>query len=417
MLIGIPKEILAEEKRVAAIPRTVGKYIDLGFDVAIESSAGESIFISDDEYEFAGAKLFPDVENLFAESDVILKVNQPVFNERIEKHEVNMIRNESILISFLHPALPENHEMIKQLRDKNVTSLSMDCIPRISRAQRMDALSSMSAVTGYKAVIMAADQLPRFVPMMGMANGKIKPAQFLIIGTGAVGLQSIATAKQLGAVVKALDIRENACIEAEGLGAEIVQFYALQELAVGKNGYAKSMEGEWLEIEQSIISPHLEDADVAILSAHVPGEVAPILVTEQMISTMKPGSVIMDISVDQGGNCEVTEPGRIIQRLGVYICGIQNIPGMMAIHASWLYAKNMYYFVENLFKNGVGKIDLKDEIAKSSLVTDGGKILHRVTLKAFALREASLHMDLAVNQEVQEKYDGKDEGKGIDAAD
>ena len=393
MLIGIPKEILAQEKRVAAIPRTIGKYIDLGFDVGIESSAGEGIFISDDEYEFAGAKLFHDAETLFAESDLILKVNQPVFNERTGKHEVNMFRNDSILIAFFHPAAPENHEMLRRLLDKNITAFTMTYIPRISQVQKMDALSSMSAVTGYKAVIMAANQLPRFVPMIGTANGKIKPAQFLVIGTGAVGLQAIATAKQLGGIVKALDIREKACIEAKSIGAEVINFYVPQELTPENENHTRSLEDEWLEIEQSIISPHLEDADVVILSAHVPGEVAPILITEQMISTMRPGSVIIDISVDQGGNCEVTKSGQIIQRLGVYVCGIQNIPGMMAMDASSLYAENTYYFIENLFKNGVGKIDLKDEIVKSCLITDGRKILDQLTLRVLAFKEASLSLE------------------------
>jgi NAD(P) transhydrogenase subunit alpha len=393
MLIGIPKEIMAEEKRVAAIPRTIGKYIDLGFDVGIESSAGEGIFISDDEYEFAGAKLFPDAETLFAESDIILKVNQPVLNERMGKHEVNMLRDEGILIGFFHPAAPENHEMLRRLLDKNVTAFTMSYIPRISRAQKMDVLSSMSTVTGYKAVIMAANQMPRFIPMIGTANGKIRPAQFLVIGTGAVGLQAIATAKQLGGIVMALDIRESACIEAKNIGAEVIAFYVPQDLRADNESHARSLEGDWLEIEKNIISFHLEDADVVILSAHVPGEVAPILITEQMISTMRPGSVIIDISVDQGGNCEVTKCGQIIQRLGVYVCGIQNIPGMMAMDASSLYAENIYYFIENLFKNGVGKIDLKDEIVKSCLITDGGKILDQLTLKALALQEASLNLE------------------------
>jgi NAD(P) transhydrogenase subunit alpha len=389
LLIGIPKEILTAEKRVAAIPRTIGKYIELGFNVAVESSAGEGIFISDDEYEFAGAKLISNAVSLFAESDIILKVNQPAFNERIQKHEVNMFRNGSILISFLQPALPKNHEIIRELKNKNVTAITLNSIPSISRARKMDASYSMNVITGYKAVIMAANQMPRFVPMVGTANVTIEPAQFLVIGTGAVGLQAIATAKQLGGVVKALDIRENARLEAESLGAEVIQFYPPQELVVGKEGYAKSIDGEWLEIEQSVIGPHLEYADVVILSAHVPGEVVPILVTEQMISTMKPGSVIMDISFGNGNNCEVTEPGQIIQRLGVYVCGIKNIPRMMAMDASSLYAENMYYFVENLFKNGVGKIDLKDEIVKSCLVTHGGKTLNPLTLKALALKGVS----------------------------
>jgi proton-translocating NAD(P)+ transhydrogenase subunit alpha len=382
MQIGIPKEILAEEKRVAATPETVRKYVDMGFDVAVEASAGEGIQISDDDYHSVGAKIISSTETLFAESEIVLKVKQPVFNEKVEQHEVNMLKDNSILITFLHPAAPENHDMIKRLRDKNITAFTMDGIPRISRAQRMDALSSMSAVTGYKAVIMAANQLPKFIPMIGTAIGTIKPAQFIVIGAGVVGLQAIATAKRLGGVVKSLDIRKNACTEADSLGAKIVDFDIPQELAVGSGGYAKSLENEWLEIERKIVAPHIEDADVVILSALVPGEVAPILITEQMISTMKPGAVVMDISIDQGGNCEITDPGRFSQKSGVHICGIQNIPGRMAVHASWLYGNNMYYYVENLYKNGKKKIDLDDEIVRSSLVTHERTIHHKGTLKA-----------------------------------
>ncbi|GAB6909544.1 Re/Si-specific NAD(P)(+) transhydrogenase subunit alpha [Desulfosarcina cetonica] len=382
MIIGIPKEILFEEKRVAATPDTVRKYIQLGFDVIIETSAGEGILLGDDEYAMAGATIVSDPERLFAESDIVLKVKQPIFNERLDKHEVNMLRDESMLITFLHPAAPENHDIVKRLRDKKITALTMDGIPRISRAQRMDALSSMSTVTGYKSVIMAANQLPTFIPMIGTAIGTIKPATFLIVGAGIVGLQAIATAKRLGGVIKAIDIRKEACTQAASLGAKVVDFDIPQELATGSGGYARALENEWLEIEQRLISPHLEDADVVILSALVPGEVAPILVTEKMLSTMKSGSVIMDVSVDQGGNCAATEPGRFIQRLGVQICGIQNIPGRMAVHASWLYANNIYFYVENLFKNGVGEPDLKDEIVKRSLVTHRSSIHHQGALKA-----------------------------------
>jgi NAD(P) transhydrogenase subunit alpha len=293
-----------------------------------------------------------------------------------------MLRDNSILVTFLHPAAPENHQMIRKLRDKSITAFTMDGIPRISRAQRMDALSSMSAVTGYKAVILAADRLPKFIPMIGTAIGTIRPAQFLVIGTGVVGLQAIATAKRLGGIVKAMDIRKNACTEAESLGAKIVDFDIPQELAMGNGGYARSLEKEWLEIEQKIISPHLQEADVVILSALVPGEVAPALVTEQMVSLMKPNAVIMDISIDQGGNCEVTVPGRFSEHLGVHVCGIQNIPGRMAVHASWLYANNMFYYIENLFKNGKKEPDLNDEIVACSLVTHLSTIHHEGTLKA-----------------------------------
>ncbi len=381
MQIGIPKEILADEKRVAATPETVRRYVDMGFDVAVEASAGEGIQISDDFYHSAGAQI-SNTETLFAESEIVLKVEQPVFNEKVEKHEVNMLKDNSILITFLHPAAPENHDMIKRLRDKIITAFTMDGIPRISRAQRMDALSSMSAVTGYKAVIMAANQLSKFIPMIGTAIGIIKPSQFLIVGAGIVGLQAIATAKRLGGIVNSLDIRKNACVEADSLGAKLVDFDIPQDLAVGSGGYANSLENDWLEIERKIIAPYLEQADVVILSALVPGEVAPILITEQMVSTMKPGSVVMDISVDQGGNCEITDPGHFSQKSGVHICGIQNIPGRMAVHASWLYANNMYYYVENLFKNGKKKIDLDDEIVRSSLVTHESAIHHKGMLKA-----------------------------------
>jgi NAD(P) transhydrogenase subunit alpha len=201
-----------------------------------------------------------------------------------------------------------------------------------------------------------------------------------------VGLQAIATAKRLGGVVKALDIRKDACMEAESLGAKIIDFDIPQELAVGSGGYAKSLENDWLEVERKIIAPYLEEADVIILSALVPGELAPVLITEQMVSAMMPGAVIMDISVDQGGNCEITDPGCFSQKSGIHICGIQNIPGRMAVHASWLYSNNMYYYVENLFKNGNQKMDLQDEIVKSSLVTHESAIHHQGALKAMAMQ-------------------------------
>lgn len=382
MLIAIPKEILSEEKRVAATPETVKKYIELGFSVAVEAGAGECVLIMDEDYRNAGATVASDVEKIFAEADVVLKVKQPVFNEQKQKHEVEMLRRHSILITFLHPAAPASHQMVRDLQQKNITALTMDGIPRISRAQRMDALSSMSAVTGYKSVIMAASKLPKFIPMIGTAIGTIKPASFLVLGTGVVGLQAIATAKRLGAVVKTLDIRKSASIEADSLGGKVIDFDIPHELAAGSGGYAKPLDESWLEKERTLISSHLEDIDVIILSALVPGEVAPILITDKMVANMKSGSVIIDVSIDQGGNCEVTEPGQFSTKHGVHICGIQNIPGRMAIHASWLYANNLYYYVENLFKKGIDTLDFDDEIVKSSLVTYQSKIVHEGTLKA-----------------------------------
>lgn len=382
MLIAIPKEILPEEKRVAANPETVKKYISLGFSVAVEAGAGAGVFLSDDDYKKAGATIAVDVEQMFAEADIVLKVKQPIFNEAKKKHEVAMLREDSILITFLHPAAPDSHQMVRDLRAKNITALTMDGIPRISRAQRMDALSSMSAVTGYKSVLIAANQMPKFIPMIGTAIGTIKPANCLIIGIGVVGLQAIATAKRLGGVVRTLDIRKNAAVEADSLGGKVIDFDIPQELAAGTGGYAKSLDDEWLAKERTLITSHLADIDIIILSALVPGEVAPVLITDEMVASMKPGSIIIDVSIDQGGNCAVTEPGRWVEKHGVQVCGIQNIPGRMAVHASWLYANNLYYYVENLFKKEGNEIDIKDEIVKSSLVTHAGKIVHEGALKA-----------------------------------
>lgn len=386
MLIGIPREILAEEKRVAATPETVKKYVALGFEVAVETSAGAGINATDADYHNAGARIVADPQSVFAVSDIVLKVKQPVFNPDLAEHEVNLLRDGSILITFLHPAAPENHDMVQRLREKNITALTMDGIPRISRAQKMDALSSMSAVTGYKAVLMAANTLPKFVPMIGTAIGTIKPARFLVVGAGVVGLQAIATAKRLGGIVQALDIRQTACTEAESLGAKVIALDIPQELAVGSGGYAKSLDQKWLDSERDTLGAHLEEVDVVILSALVPGEIAPVLITEAMLAGMKRGSVIMDISIDQGGNCAATQAGRFVDRHGVQVCGIQNIPGRMAIHASWLYAHNIYFYVENLFKKGSAAPDLEDAVVQSSLVTHQSVIHHPGTLKAMQAR-------------------------------
>lgn len=382
MIIGIPKEILHNENRVAALPDTVGNYVDMGFDVLVESSAGEAVFHSDEEYEKAGAKIVEDPQTLFDRSDVILKVKQPCLNEKTGKSEADMIREGSILITFLHPAAPCNHKMIKVLRDRNITSLTMDGIPRTSRAQKMDALTSMSTVTGYKSVLIAAEHFPKFIPIIGTAIGTIQPANVLVIGAGVVGLQAIATAKRLGGKVNAVDIREEARREAGSLKAKVVGFEVPEELAIGEGGYAKALPADWIEKEREQIRPAVEEADIIILSALVPGEVAPVLVTEGMVQKMRPGSVIVDVSIDQGGNCALTEAGEEIVKHNVFVCGTENIPGSMAVHASWLYANNMFEYVKNLFKNGLGTLDLNDEIVQHSLVTHNGKLMHKGALKA-----------------------------------
>ncbi len=382
MIIGIPKEVMPKEKRVAATPETVEKYVALGFDVVVESTAGEGIYCTDEAYEKAGAKIAPDPETLFNTAGIILKVKQPCLNEQTGRHEADMIPEGKTLITFLHPAAPGSHEIIRKLRDKNITSFTMDGIPRISRAQRMDALTSMSTLTGYKSVIIAANNLPKFIPMIGTAIGMVKPAGFLVIGAGVVGLQALATGKRLGGVVKAVDIREEARRQAETLGAKIPGFDVPEDLAHGKGGYARALSREWIDRERAALTPLMPETDVLILSALVPGELAPVLITDEMVAAMKPGSVIIDVSVDQGGNCEITQPGNEYTKHGVYVCGMQNIPGRLPVHASWLYANNMYYYVENLFKKGPDAMDLEDEITKASLVTYQGKILFEGALKA-----------------------------------
>ncbi len=386
MILGIPKEILHEEKRVAATPETVEKYRKMGFEVLAESGAGAGIYSSDEDYAKAGAKIISDVEELFAKADVVLKVKQPIFNQTKNKHEVDMMKNGTTLVTFIHPAAPDSHAMVKMLAARNITSFTMDGIPRISRAQRMDALTSMSTITGYKAVIMAAGHLPKFVPMTGTAIGTIKPANFLVVGAGVVGLQAVATAKRLGGVVKALEIRGEAKTAAASLGAKPVDFDVPSDLAVGGGGYAKALSKEWIEKERAAVAPIVAESDVIILSALVPGELAPVVITDEMVASMKPGSVIIDVSIDQGGNCASTVAGKETIRHGVLISGIQNIPGSMPLPASWLYANNIFYYVENLYKKGAGTIDMDDEIVKASLVTIGGKIVFEGALKAMGAK-------------------------------
>ncbi|MCK5835758.1 MAG: NAD(P) transhydrogenase subunit alpha [Desulfobacula sp.] len=386
MLIGIPKEIMKKENRVAALPETIEKFKKLGFDVLVETKAGAGAFTNDEAYRKAGADIAPDAAAVFSRSDIILKVKEPLFNDQFNTHEIDLMKENQILITFLHPATPSNHGDVKKLQHKNITAFTMDGIPRISRAQRMDPLTSMSAITGYKSIIIAAANFPKFIPMIGTSIGMIKPANILVIGTGVVGLQAIATGKRLGGVVKAVDIRPDAKKEAESLGVKVVGFDAPPELVIGEGGYAKALPKKWLEKEREELGPLVAESDIIILSALIPGEVAQHLITEKMVDSMKPGSVIIDVSIDQGGNCALTDPGKELMHNGVYICGIKNIPGSLPIHSSWLYANNLYYFVENLFKNGTSDIDMTDEIIKGSLVTYKGELYHQGTLKAMGLK-------------------------------
>ncbi len=382
MIIGIPKEILRDEARVAALPETVSQYRAMGFRVLVETASGTGALRSDDEYRQAGGEIVHDATDIYTQADLILKVKQPWLHPQAGKHEAELIREGAMLIAFLHPAAPANHATIEILRRRHITALTMDSIPRISRAQPMDALTSMSTISGYKAVLIAANRLPRLVPTIGTPLGTLKAAKVLVVGAGVVGLQAVATAKRLGGTVQAVDIRHEARKAAESLGVGVVGFEVPIELAHGEGGYAKALPDDWLQKERDALAPWIAEADIVILSALVPGEVAPVLVTRDLVGRMKPGAVIVDVSVDQGGNCEVTEPGEERTFGSVLVCGTWNIPGAMPVHASWLYAHNVLRYVQNLFKRGLENPDFDDEIVRSSLVTRGGKVVHAGTLKA-----------------------------------
>ena len=395
LVIGIPKEIMEGEKRVAATPETAGKMIKEGALVLVEKVAGEGSYFPNEDYEKQGAQIIENVCKLYAESDIILKVKEPLFNQEVGLHEADMMKKGQYLITFLHPASPANHSVVRQLATKGITALTLDGVPRISRAQAMDALTSMSTVAGYKSVLMAANRLPKFMPMIGTAIGMIQPSVVLVIGSGVAGLQAIATAKRLGAIVNAADIRPDAREQAKSLGAKVVDLGIPPEVAIGEGGYALHLTEEWLLKERKALGEIVSHSDIIILSALVPGKIAPILVTEDMVQNMKTGSVIVDIAIDQGGNCEITEPGKVVEKIGVLIDGTKNIPGMLPSSSTWMFSNNIYNFLSNLVQessvkdasNQDGKIviDTEDEIIASSLVTYQGEVVHAGALEAMKM--------------------------------
>lgn len=384
MIVGIPKEILPGERRVAATPATVRKIVGMGLKVLIEAGAGEGSHFSDAAYGEAEAEIVADVESLFDRAHIILKVKELHYNDVLGKHEVDMMKRGQVLVSFLHPASPPNHEMVRRLAARGVTALTLDSIPRISRSQSMDALTSMSTVAGYKAALMAANRLPKFVPMVGTAVGMIQPATALVVGTGVAGLQALATAKRLGAVTLAADIRPAACEQAKSLGAKIVDLGIPEELAVAEGGYARRLPEEWLRMERDALREVLGSADMVILSALIPGRRAPLLLTESMVKSMRSGSAIIDIAIDQGGNCELSEAGDVTTKHEVSIDGTVNIPGMLPMSATHMFAQNVCNYLTLLVKDGKLNLDAEDEIIAACLVTRDGRIVHAGTLEAMS---------------------------------
>lgn len=385
MIIGVPKEIMHDENRVAATPETVRMFKADGHSVLVEQGAGAGAFFADEAYAEAGAEIVADVRGLYDRADLILKVKEPLFNEKYGKHEIDLMHRGQYLITFIHPASPVNHEMVKMMAKQGVIGLTLDGVPRISRAQNMDALTSMSTCAGYRGIVMAAERLAKFIPNIFCAVGSIKPANVLVIGTGVAGLQALATAKRLGAVVYAADIRSAAREQAQSLGAKIVDLGIPDEVSVAEGGYAKAVTGEWLEKEREALRAVIGKMDIVFLSALVPGRLAPVMVTEDMVKAMAPGSVIVDIAIDQGGNCEITTPGVTDVKYGVTIEGIKNIPGFLPTSSTWMFARNVYNLTKHLTKDGKIALDLNDPIDASIRVTDGEKIVHKGALEAMGM--------------------------------
>lgn len=381
MKVGVPKEIVANECRVALAPEAVTKLVNAGIEVLVESGAGEAAFLPDDMYEKSGSTMVSDIAALFGESDVILKVQRPVFNEAMGRDELDMMAEGSVLIAFLQPLV--NRELIKRLAQKKITSFSMDAIPRIARAQRMDALSSMSSIAGYKAVLIGANMLGKYLPMMMTAAATIPPARVLVLGAGVAGLQAIATAHRLGAVVEAFDVRPVVKEQVQSLGATFIELEEIAEEAEDRGGYAKELSRETQRREKELIHKHIEGADIVITTALIPGKAAPILITKEMVRSMKAGSVIVDVAAEMGGNCELTEPGQEVVKYGVTICGPLNLPSGMPMQASQLYSRNISSLLLHLVQEGKLNLDFEDAITNGCCITHQGEVRgdHKVLVK------------------------------------
>jgi NAD(P) transhydrogenase subunit alpha len=342
----------------------VSRLVKQDLEVWVEAGAGERSFFSDAAYEAAGATVVADPATLWGNADILLKVNPP--KEREDgRHEVDLLREGAVLIGFLNPL--GSPDLAKRLTDRKVTAFSLELIPRTSRAQNMDALSSQASIAGYKAVVMAANTLPAFFPMLTTAAGTIAPAKVFVIGAGVAGLQAIAAARRLGAVVEAFDIRPAVKEEVQSLGA--------REDTVAAGGYAREVSNAVKRKSQEVIADHVKISDVVITTAQVPGKKAPVLITDSMIAQMKPGSVIIDLAAEQGGNCEGTEPGGHVMRHGVTMIGPINLPSTMPVHASQMYARNLLALVQLMLnKDGTLNLNFADDILRDACVTHAGEI-------------------------------------------
>lgn len=381
MKIGVPRETADGESRVALTPQAAGQLIGDDVEVLVQSGAGDGSFNDDEAFREAGATIVPDAKTLYRRADLILRVAPP------SDAEIKQLKPGQVLIGTLgtlwHPDLAE------KLAKAGVTAISMDAIPRITRAQSMDSLSSQSTVSGYKAVLIAADRLPKFMPLLTTAAGTVRPAKGLIMGAGVAGLMAIGTARRLGAVVEATDVRPAVKEQVQSLGGTFLEVEMTDEekaAAETKGGYATEMSDDFKRRQAELIAQRVGEADFIITTALIPGRPAPKLITEEMVKSMKPGSVIVDLAAEAGGNVEGTEPGKEVVKHGVTIIGLTNLPGLMPAHASQMYAKNMQTLVKHLLKDGKLELNFDDEITRGATITHDGRIVHEATAKAAQAR-------------------------------
>lgn len=366
-VIGIPREIHPGEKRVAGTPQTILKLKKLGFDVVVETGAGEAIDCSDGEYQEAGAAIVENAAELWAASDVVIKVRPP------EDGETELMRDGGWLVGFVWPG--QNREIVDRMAKKNATVFAMDSVPRITRAQKMDTLSAMANIAGYRAIIEAANNFPRFFTGQITAAGKIDPAKVLVIGAGVAGLSAIGAAKGLGAIVRAFDPRSATKDQVASMGAEYLELDVKEE-GEGKGGYAKEMSDAFLKAEMALFAQQAMQVDIIVTTALIPGKPAPKLITQGMVESMKPGSVIVDLAAEQGGNCALTEPGKVVRHKGVTIIGYTDLPSRMASMSSQLYGATVTALLADLQdENGDLHVDLEDEVVRGAIVLDKGKML------------------------------------------
>jgi NAD(P) transhydrogenase subunit alpha len=364
--VAVPKEIEQGERRVALVPDTARMLVSAGLEVAVEAGAGTAAYLSDDLYQSAGATIASRAGTMLHDADAVLKVQAP------RESEIALLKKGAVLISFLQPAT--QGDIVKSLAAHGITAFSLELLPRISRAQSMDALSSQASAAGYKAVLIAAGRLGKLFPMMMTAAGTVAPARVLVMGAGVAGLQAIATARRLGAVVSAYDVRPAVKEEVQSLGGTFIELPL--ETQEGEGGYAREQSEEFLSKQRQLLGEHIAKSDVLITTAAVPGRRAPLLVTGDMLKGMRPGSVIVDLAAETGGNVELTQPGKEVDVNGVTIIGTRNIPSTMPLTTSQLFARNVANLLLHLVKGGAITLDFTDDITKGACVTHGGEIVN-----------------------------------------